>query len=104
LAKQTIKPLYFVFLDLKKADDALDRDRTINILEGYGTDPNILCLIKNVWMMDTVLQKQARFYGKSFNVSWGVRQGDIISPTIFNVVADTVIRDCKRTFCRGNIL
>jgi Reverse transcriptase (RNA-dependent DNA polymerase) len=27
-----------------------------------------------------------------------------MSPTIFNIIADAVIRDCERAFCRGNIL
>jgi hypothetical protein len=55
-------------------------------------------------MINTVVLKQTGIYGKSFNASWGVRQGNILSPTIFNIVADAVIQDCERTFCRDNIL
>jgi hypothetical protein len=39
-AKRTINPLYFVFLDLRKAYDMLDIDRSIQILRGYGVGPN----------------------------------------------------------------
>jgi Reverse transcriptase (RNA-dependent DNA polymerase) len=46
--------------------------------------------------MDTIVPKQAGFYGKHFSASHGVRQGDFMSPAIFNIVADAaVIRDCE---------
>jgi hypothetical protein len=47
--------------------------------------------IEKVWKMDTIVPKQAGFYGKHFSAGHGVRQGDIMSPTIFNIVADAVI-------------
>jgi len=100
LAQRTNKPLYFVFLDLKKAYDTLDRGRTLEILKGYGLGENILRIIAEVWEMDTMVPKQAGFYGKSFSASRGVRQGDILSPMIFNIIADAVIRD---TEARANI-
>ena len=38
-------PLNTIFLDLRKAYDAMDRERCIEILEGYGVGPNMLRLI-----------------------------------------------------------
>ena len=32
------------------------------------------------------------YYGEAFKGSRGVRQGDLLSPTIFNVVVDAVVR------------
>ena len=32
------------------------------------------------------------YYGKAFKGAWGVTQGDPLSPTIFNVVVDAVVR------------
>ena len=34
--------LRFIFLDMHKADDALDRDQCLDILEGYGVGPRTL--------------------------------------------------------------
>ena len=41
---------------------------------------------------DTIVPKQKQFYGKFLTAERGVRQGDIVSPTIFNIVVDAVIR------------
>jgi Reverse transcriptase (RNA-dependent DNA polymerase) len=62
-ARRTMKPLYFVFMDLKKAYDTLDRQRTIQILKGYGVRPNFIRFIEKNWKMDTIVFKQAGFSG-----------------------------------------
>jgi Reverse transcriptase (RNA-dependent DNA polymerase) len=92
LAQRQTKPIYMLFLDLKKAYDTLDRSRTLEILKGYGVGPTIRGILEQVWDADTMVPKQAGFYGKAFRACRGVRQGDIVSPTIFNIVADAVIR------------
>ena len=102
LAVRTTTPLYWVFLDLKKAYDTLDRQRALAILKGYGVGMNILSIIERVWSMDTMVPKQSGFYGKPFSASRGVRQGDIMSPIIFNIIADAVIRESEAQFCNGN--
>jgi hypothetical protein len=40
-------PLYQIYLDLKKAYDALDRTRCLGILAGYRVGPNLLRLQKH---------------------------------------------------------
>ena len=39
--------LYVIFLDLKKAYDALDRSRCLEILDKYGVGPQARELIQN---------------------------------------------------------
>jgi hypothetical protein len=40
-----LKPFYGVFLNLRKAFDAMDRERCILILEGYGAGPQLVRLV-----------------------------------------------------------
>jgi Reverse transcriptase (RNA-dependent DNA polymerase) len=49
-----------------------------------------------------MVPKQARFYGQAFSASRGVRQGDIVSPIIFNIICDAVIWECERQFGTTN--
>ena len=93
LAQRSHTPLYMIFLDLKKAYDTLNRNRTMIILEKYGVGKNIANFITRIWEGDTIVPKQSGFYGKPFKATRGVRQGDIMSPTIFNIIVDAVIRE-----------
>ena len=49
LSKMVQKTLHFIFLDLRKAYDTVDRERLLEILEGYGVGPNVLGLVKFYW-------------------------------------------------------
>jgi hypothetical protein len=105
LAQRQTKPIYMLFMDLKNAYDTLDRNRTLEILKGYGVGPKIRGIIEQVWKADTMVPKQAGFYGREFKASRGVRQGDIMSPTIFNIVTDAVIRaaEAQNEQANGNM-
>ena len=39
-----------------------------------------------------MVARAGRYYLSAFNGAWGVTQGDLLSPTIFNVVMDFVVR------------
>ena len=86
------EPLYMVFIDLKKAFYSLDRERAMRILELYGVGENLRRIIRTVWAGDTMVPRQAGYFGKPFLAERGVRVGDNMSPTIFNIVIDAVVR------------
>jgi hypothetical protein len=72
LTQRSNKPLHMIFLDLKKAYDTLDRNRTMKILEGYGVGENVRRIIQTIWQGDTMVPKQAGFFGKPFHATRGV--------------------------------
>jgi hypothetical protein len=98
------KTLYQIFIDLAKAYDTLDRGRTLEILERYGVGRPIIRLLTNFWARQLVVARQARYHSSPFEVNRGVTQGDIPSPTIFNVVCNAIVRKWKAEVTAGNLL
>ena len=84
--------LYSTFIDLRKAYDAMDRERCLEILEGYGVGPNMLRLITAFWDMAVLVCRAGGRYGTPFQAFRGVTQGGPLSPRIFNVMVDAVVR------------
>ena len=92
LAAMREEVLYVIFLDLTNAYDALDRSRSLEILKGYGVGERVRRMLKVYWEWTTMVARAGSYYGKRFKGGRGVTQGDPLSPTIFNVVVDAVVR------------
>ena len=81
-----------IFLNLTKAYDALDRSRSLEIIKGYGVGDKVRRMLRVYWDKTTLVARAGGYYGKGFKGGRGVTQGDPLSPTIFNVVVDAVVR------------
>ena len=88
-------PVYQVYLDLSKAYDSIDRDRTLNIMEKYKIGPNVRNYIKKVWDNQVFHLRQSGFYSDGIEIERGCTQGDTDSPVIFNLIVDAVLRTWK---------
>ena len=85
-----------VFIDFKKAYDSVDRQSLFNILEEQGLDHKTLRLIRQTL---TGTKSKVKFLGElsePFEIKTGVRQGDGLSPLLFNLVLDKVIREWEK--------
>ena len=58
--------LHFIFLDLWKAYNTVDRERLLEILEGYGVGPNVLSLLKFYWDHRRCVAKCGKYLGETF--------------------------------------
>jgi hypothetical protein len=68
-------PLYQIYVGLKKAYDALDREQTLDILAAYGVGQMMLCLQKHFWDMAKVVCHTGGNCGEPFNAKRGITQG-----------------------------
>jgi hypothetical protein len=89
-------PLYVIFIDLKKAYDAMDRERCREILVGYGVGPNMLRLILFFWDNALLVCRASGRYGPEFQANRGVTQGGPLSPKLFNIMVDAIVREWLR--------
>ena len=89
-------PLYQIYLDLRKAYDALDRGRCLEILAGYGVGPNLLRLQKKFWDKAKMVCCAGGNYDLPFGAHCGVTQGGALSSLMFNVCVDCVVREWLR--------
>ena len=49
-------------------------------------------MIRDYWDRTTIEARSGSYYGKGFKGGSGVTQGDPLSPTIYYVVVDVVVR------------
>ena len=91
-----LRPFYGVFLDLKKAFVAMDRERCIMILEGHGVGPRMIRLIRNYWRDAIMVCRAMGNYGQPFKTGRGVTQGGPLSAKLFNILVDAVVREMFR--------
>lgn len=85
-------PLYLLFIDFERAFDSLNRNEMWTILASYGIPEKLLNIIKSLYR-DTRCQVIHRGKpGRQFRVETGVKQGCILSPLLFIIVLDWVMR------------
>ena len=94
-------PLYINFIDFQKAFDSVHRDSLWKILLSYGVPSKIVNMIRVFYekfrcsvLLDGILSEW-------FDVNSGVRQGCILSPILFLVVIDWVMRRTTSDKQRG---
>jgi hypothetical protein len=90
-----LKPFYGVFLDLRKAFNAMDRERSIMLLEGYGAGPRMIRLIRGYWRDAIMVCQAAENYGTAFNSLTAIDGHD---RQYFNELRSTVVS--RRIFIR----
>jgi Reverse transcriptase (RNA-dependent DNA polymerase) len=91
--QQSTEPYHQVFLDLSKAFDTVDRPRLLMIMKAYGFGERSMRFFTNCWRDSYVAPRAGGVFGPRVEVHAGVRQGDVISPLLFNLVVDSILRN-----------
>ena len=94
-------PLYINFIDFRKAFDSVHRNSLWKILESYGVPRKMAQLIKVFYEKFECSVIVDGSLSDWFAVNSGVRQGCILSPILFLVVIDWIMRNTTSDKQRG---
>ena len=84
--------MHVLFIDFKQAFDSVDRQKTTQILQELRIPNKLVRLIKMTLQNTGAKVKIQNLTSKPFSISSGVRQGDPLSATLFNLILDSVIK------------
>ena len=87
------KNIYFCFLDCAKAFDCVDHSKLWKILKEMGTPDHLICLLRNLYAGQEATIRTGHGTTDWFQIGTGVRQGCILSPCLFNLYAEYIMRN-----------
>ena len=92
-AGQFQKNIYFCFIDYAKAFDCVDHNKLWKILKEMGIPDHLTCLLRNLYAGQEATVGTG--YGTTdwFQIGKGVCQGCILSPCLFNLYAEHIMRN-----------
>lgn len=87
---------YLLFIDFSKAYDSLKRDEVWYKLESFGIPEELIELVKMTTEQSKCKVKINGELSESFNIKTGVRQGDGLSPTLFNIALEEALQKVNK--------
>ncbi len=89
------KKLYAAFMDLEKAYDRVEWLALWDVLKIHGVEGKLLSDIKSFYEEASACVKIRGETSEHFEIKVGLRQGCVMSPWMFNIYMDGVMRDVK---------
>ena len=91
-AREFQKNICFCFIDYAKAFDHMDHNKLWTILKEMGIPDHLTCLLRNLYAGQEATVRTGHGTADCFQIGKGVRQGCILSPFLFNLYAEYVMR------------
>ena len=85
--------IYFCFNDYAKAFDCVDHNKLWKILKEMGIPDHLTCLQRNLFAGQEATVRTGRGTTDWFQIGKGVRQSCILSPCLFNLYAEDIMRN-----------
>ena len=90
------REMYVCFMDLEKAYDRVDRENLFSVLYKRGVRGGLLNAVKAFYKNSMAGVRMGHKVGDLFEVKGGLRQGCVMSPWLFNLYLDDVIKGMNR--------
>ena len=86
------RDIYISFIDFSQAYDSVWREGMWELLGKYGVDHKLIRILKNLYEGIMACVRIEGENTEAFDVKTGLRQGCILSPTLFNITLDYIMR------------
>ena len=84
--------MHQIFVDFQKAYDSIRRDKLYAIMAHFGISNNLIRLTKATMENSNYCVKIGTIMTDGFKIGTGLKQGDGLAPTLFNIALEYVIR------------
>ena len=92
-AREFQKNIYFCFIDYTKAFNHVDHNKLWKILKEMGMPDHLTCLLRNLYAGQEATVRDRHGTTDWFQIGKGVLQGYILSPYLFNLYAEYIMRN-----------
>ena len=92
-AREFQKNIYFCFINYAKAFDCVDHNKLWEILQEMGISDHIASLLRNLYASQEATVRTKHGTTNWFQIGKGVCQGCILSPCLFNLYAECIMRN-----------
>ena len=93
LQESSRKKIYFCFIDYAKAFDCVDHNKLWKILKEMGIQNHLTSLLRNLCAGQEATVRTGNETTDWFQIGKGERQGCILSPCLFNLYAEYIMRN-----------
>ena len=95
------RKVYIIFLDYEKAFDRVNHNKLMECLQRCGIDGKDYNIIQNIYWEQKAKVRVGDLQSEKIEIKRGVRQGCIMSPTLFNRYTEDIFRDAKEEGIRN---
>ena len=92
-ARDFRKNIYFCFIDYAKAFDCVDHNKLWKILKEIWIPDHLTCLLRNLYAGQESTVRTGQGTTDWFQIGKEVPQGCILSPCLFNLYAEYIMRN-----------
>ena len=89
------KNIYFCLIDYTKAFDCVDHNKLWKILQEMGIPDHLTSLLRNLYASQEATVRTGHGTTDWFQIGKGVRQGCILSPCLFNLYTEYMMRNAR---------
>jgi hypothetical protein len=91
-ALQVNREVFACFIDYSKAFDCIKHEQLIHILKAIGVDDRDLKIITGLYWQQKGCVRTGHGLSREFQIKRGVRQGCVLSPSLFNLYVEQIFR------------